>query len=133
MTEPMHLRVVTADAVVVDATAVKVTAEGADGSFTLLPRHIDLATALVPGLVAYVGEDGVERLVAVDRGILVKRGRAVRVATPDAVAGDDVLELQRALRSSFEELTEGERRARAALAHLETDAVRHLIGLEHDV
>ena len=42
-------------------------------------------------------------------------------------AGDNVLDLQRALRSSFQDLNEREQQARRALAHLETDAVRRLI------
>jgi F-type H+-transporting ATPase subunit epsilon len=126
----MELRVVTPGSIVLEATAAKVSAEAADGAFTLLPRHVDLATALVPGLVSYVDVDGVERLLAVDGGILVKRGRSVRLATAEAVAGESVSELQRALRESFQELGDSERRSRAALAHLETDAIRRLIEME---
>jgi F-type H+-transporting ATPase subunit epsilon len=126
----MHLRVVTANAVVVDDPADKVSIEAIDGWFTLLPRHIDFVAALVPGLLAYEHE-GRERFVAVDGGTLVKRGQSVRVAAPEAIPGDDVLGLQRALRASFQESSETERAARAAIAHLETDAVRRLMELEH--
>jgi hypothetical protein len=57
----------------------------------------------------------------------------VRIATPDAVPGESVTDLQRALRASFEAIGESERRSRAALAHLETDAIRRLIEMElHD-
>jgi F-type H+-transporting ATPase subunit epsilon len=125
----MRLQVVTPDAIVVDTPTTKVSTEAVDGSFTLLPRHVDVVAALVPGLLAYVVDDA-ERLVAVDRGILVKRGRSVRVATTAAIPGDDVIGLQRALRASYRESTESERRARTAIAHLETDAVRRLMELE---
>lgn len=129
---PMRLQIVTPGAVVVDEPTDKVTTEGADGAFTLLPRHVDFVSSLVPGLLAYV-HDGVERLVAVDGGILVKRGRSVRVATTEAIPSEDVLDLQRAMRSTFEDVGENERRARTAIAHLETDAIRRLLELEdHD-
>lgn len=129
----MELRVLTPGSVVIEATAVKISAEAADGAFTLLPRHVDLATALEPGIVAYLDPLDGEHLLAVSGGILVKRGRSVRVATSDAVPGESVTELQRALRASFEELAESERRSRTALAHLETDAIRRLIEMElHD-
>ncbi len=131
--QTMELRVLTPGSVVVEATAVKISAEAVNGAFTLLPRHVDLATALAPGLVAYVDVVDGERLLAVNGGILVKRGRSVRVATPDAVPGESVTDLQRALRASFEEQGESERRSRTALAHLETDAIRRLIEMElHD-
>ena len=124
--QPMHLLVVTPGRVVVDASADKVSTEAIDGSFTLLPRHIDVAAALVPGLLTYV-LDGVERLVAIDGGILVKR---VRVATGEAIPGEDAADLQRVLNASLEDSSDAERRTRAAIAHLETDAIRRLMELE---
>jgi F-type H+-transporting ATPase subunit epsilon len=113
----MRLRVVTPDAIIVDEEVSKVGAEAADGAFTLLPRHVDFAD---------------ECLLAIDGGVLVKRRFSVRVATPEAISGDSVVALQRALRSSFEELGERERQSRSALAHLETDAVRRLIEMGDD-
>lgn len=128
----MDLKIVTPTATVVEAVTSKISAETTDGWRTLLPRHIDAVATIAPGLLSYVADD-VERLVAVDGGVLVKRGRRVRVATGEAVAGDDIRSLQRALRSSFADTRESERRARTAIAHLETDAIRRLMELEdHD-
>lgn len=129
---PMQLEVVTPSETVIDRRVSKVSAESTQGAFTLLPRHIDFVAILVPGLVAFV-TDGDEHLMAVDGGVLVKRGPVVRIATGEAAEGDNVLALQRALRASFEELAEGERRSRAALARLETDLVRRSMEMsEHD-
>jgi F-type H+-transporting ATPase subunit epsilon len=127
----MHLEVMTPQGAIIDEEVAKVSAEATDGSFTLLPRHIDFVATLAPGLVAYVAEDG-EHLLAVDGGVLVKRRSSVRIATPGAIAGDSVFALQRALRSSFQELNERERQSRRALAHLETDAIRRLIEMADD-
>jgi F-type H+-transporting ATPase subunit epsilon len=128
----MRLEVVTPGRPLLDQATPRVRAEGPQGSFTLLPRHVDLVTSLVPGLVIYE-VDGEERMLAVDGGVLVKRGRSVRVATRAATAGTSVLGLHRAMLVDFEETTEAERRSRAALTRLETDAIRRLIELEHDV
>lgn len=128
----MQLRVVTPGEVVIDRRVSKVSTEGPQGAFTLLPRHVDFVAVLVPGLITFVA-DGEEHLLAVDGGVLVKQGAVVRIATGEAAAGVGVLALQRALRASFEELAEGERRSRAALARLETDLVRRSMEMsEHD-
>ena len=128
MDEVMRLEVVTPSAVVVDRPVSKIRAESTTGSFTMLPRHIDYVAILVPGLLDYVTA-GEEQMMAIAGGVLVKQGRSVRVATSEAAEGDTVLALQRALRASFDELAEGERRSRAAVARLETDAIRRLIAL----
>jgi F-type H+-transporting ATPase subunit epsilon len=120
---PMRLEVVTPGEVMLDRGVSKVSAESPQGAFTLLPRHVDFVAILVPGLIAFMA-DGDEHLMAVDGGVLIKRGPVVRIATGEAAEGDSVLALQRALRASFEELAEGERRSRAALVRLETDLVR---------
>lgn len=125
----MRLEVVTPGEVVLDVDVDKVTAESPTGSFTMLPRHVDIAAPLVPGLLEYERE-GTEHVIAVDTGVVVKRGPHVQVAVRQAFTGDDVLGLQRALRSSLADLAESERRSRTALVHLETDAVRRLIELE---
>ena len=62
-------------------SAVRISAEGPDGCFTLLPAHVDLLTAIVPGLLTYqVAPSQPERWVAVGAGSLVKCGSSVVVA-----------------------------------------------------
>ncbi|NMC75543.1 MAG: F0F1 ATP synthase subunit epsilon, partial [Geobacteraceae bacterium] len=45
----MKLTVLLPTGVLVDQEVTKVTAEAENGSFCLLPRHIDFLAALVPG------------------------------------------------------------------------------------
>ena len=134
----MRLEVITPATVVVDVPATKVSAETTAGWHTLLCRHVDVVATLLPGLLSYVaaadaadGPDS-EHLVAIDGGLLVKRGRFVRVVVGQAAPGDDVLELQRALRSSFAAAQDAERRARTAIDRLEADAIRRLMELERE-
>ncbi len=50
----MRLKVLLPTEVLVDEEVVKVTAEAENGSFCLLPRHIDFVAALVPSLLSFV-------------------------------------------------------------------------------
>lgn len=109
-----------------DEAVVKVKAESPAGCFTLLPRHIDLATALVPGILSYETPEGGEVFLAVNGGILVKQGARVAVATQLAVRGDLGL-LTRTIETLLVEADERERKTRAAVARLEADFVRRFM------
>jgi F-type H+-transporting ATPase subunit epsilon len=98
--------------------------EGPLGSFCFLPRHIDFISALVPGIMEYRTVEGDDRWIAVDEGLVVKRGDEVTVATRAFVAGDALGDLEKTVRERFERLDEEERETRATLARLEVDFMR---------
>lgn len=125
----MRLRVLLPDEVLVDTQARQVSAEGMEGPFTLLPRHIDYVSALVPGLLSYVTQRDSIVFLAVDTGILVKRGHEVRVSVRNAVRGADLHELHRAVKERFMVESEHEQRAHTALVTLEMDLIRRFIEL----
>jgi F-type H+-transporting ATPase subunit epsilon len=114
----------------VDEPVTKIVAEAANGWFCLLPRHADLVTALVPGVLLFVGGDGVERLAAIDHATLVKCGPAVRVSAWRGVRGDDLASLRATVEREFLQLDDRERTARSALARLEAGVVRRFVELE---
>ena len=122
----MRLVLTVPTGVLVDEPAAKVVAESPEGSFCLLPRHLDLATVLAPGLLAFVRPGGEEVVVAVDHGVLVKAGDDVRVACQRAYVAGDLEDAERAVRERFYVQSEREKRARATLARLESDVVRRL-------
>jgi F-type H+-transporting ATPase subunit epsilon len=128
----MRLRVLAPDHVAVDAGVDKVVAEAGDGVFCLLPRHLDMATTLVPSLLSYT-VDGEEHHLAVDGGTLVKCGSQVMVSTPRVVRSRSLADLRRAVDESFRVAREREHTARAALARLESDVIRRFVELEHHV
>lgn len=124
----MRLRVtVPTRQVLVEDGVRRIVAESPAGSFGLLPRHVDRATALVPGILLFEDASGAERLLAIDRGLLVKVGAEVLVAVRRAVAGDDLDTLRETVRRRFVALDERERRARTALAELETRFLRRFV------
>lgn len=130
----MRLLVTLPHEVVTDRAVAKVSGEGMHGSFTLLPHHIDYVVILTPGILTHVGEDdGEERFVAVDGGVLTKVGDEVRVSTIAAIAGDRLGELERIVVRSFRRLDERERDTRAALARIESHVLHELFEFEERV
>src|SRR5512134_868465 len=120
----MRLRILLPTQVLVDANVSKVVAEAENGSFGLLPRHIDFVTALVPGIIAYVDSDGRQELVGIGEGILVKCGDEVRVATGRAIRGINLTTLKREVDRWFLEIDEQAAMARTAMARLEAGVIR---------
>jgi F-type H+-transporting ATPase subunit epsilon len=116
--------------ILADEEVTKVIAEADNGSFCLLPRHVDFVAPLVPGILTYTSLDGGEQLIAVDVGTLVKCGPTVLVSTRNAVRGTDLEHLRAAVEHSFQKLDEQERLARTALARLEAGTIRRFIALE---
>lgn len=126
----MRLRIVVPGARLVDRAVGKVTAEAVNGWFCLLPRHVDIVSTLVPGVLVYEDADGNEAFVAIDDAVLVKCGGDVTVATPWAVVGAALGDLQAAVERRFGRLDEHEQRARSAIRKLEATFVRGLMRLE---
>lgn len=126
----MRLRVYLPDKILVDTEVDKVVAEAENGSFCLLPRHIDFVASLVPGIMSFERPDsGNEEFLAVDEGILVKNGSEVTVSTRNAMHSDDLGRLKRAVEEEFVMLDDEERQMRSIIARLETDFVRSTMRL----
>jgi F-type H+-transporting ATPase subunit epsilon len=124
----MTLKILLPEQVLLDESVDKVVAEGPEGSFGLLPRHIDYVSPLVPGLLAF-RQAKRETFVAVDEGVLVKCGDEVLVSVRDAVVGPDLASLENTVRSRFEERREQEKAMHSALAKLEAEVVRRFTEL----
>lgn len=127
----MKLRIILPTEIMVDVEVTQVTAEAGNGSFCLLPRHIDFVTALVPGLLSFVkAGNEVEEFLAVDEGILVKCGPEVLVSTRKAMRGPELGQLRETVEKNFKVFNDQEKRARSALASLEASFIRRFLKLE---
>jgi F-type H+-transporting ATPase subunit epsilon len=127
----MRLKVLTPNATVADQEVGRVAVEAADGALTLLEGHLDLATVLVPGILAYGPEGAGESFLAVADGTLVKCGPEVLVSVRRVVAGPDLAGLRQRVEEEFQQLDEREQAARSALAKIEATFVHRFIELEH--
>ena len=127
----MRLKILLPAVVFLENEVTKVTAEAENGSFCLLPRHIDFVTSLVPGILSFEPAEAVrgEEFVAIDEGIMVKCGSDVTVATRKAVRSKDLGSLKRTVEEEFRVLSEQETRTRSILAKLEADFVRRMMRL----
>lgn len=132
----MRLRVLLPTRVLIDRPVRKLTAEGPEGQFALLPRHADYVSVLPPGILAYwpagpdANAEAGETYLGIDEGVLVKQADTVDVALRDAVRGDDLDQLRDLVERRFRQLDEAERQARGALARLEAGVVRRFVELE---
>ncbi|MCP4782807.1 MAG: F0F1 ATP synthase subunit epsilon [Fuerstiella sp.] len=126
----MRLKVLLPTEVLVDRMVSKVVAEAENGSFCLLPRHIDFVAALAPGILTFTDNDDCERYAGLAAGILVKNGSDVFVSVEHGVEGENLGELRDIVSQHFEMVDERERQAVSAVAHLEASFVRRFLALE---
>jgi F-type H+-transporting ATPase subunit epsilon len=126
----MRLRITAPHERLVDTDVSKVTAEAVDGWFCLLPRHIDLVTNLVAGVLVYEDLDGCEAFVATDEAVLVKCLDEVLVSTPYAVTGAALGDLRATVAERFRARDERDLVARAAMRKLEATFLRGFMDLE---
>jgi F-type H+-transporting ATPase subunit epsilon len=126
----MRLKVLLPREILIDESVLQVTVEAGEGSVTLLPRHIDYVTVLVPGLLSFINAVGDEKFLAVDAGTLVKCRDEVFVSTRSAIRGEDLGSLRETVQQEFQKVDEREHLSRDALARLEADFIRRFIELE---
>jgi F-type H+-transporting ATPase subunit epsilon len=124
----MRLRVTTPTEIVLDEADVRyVRAEDDTGAFGIEAGHTEFVTALAVCVLTYRTVDGAEHHVAVRNGMLrVKDGRLVEVATREAMTGDDLETLERAVQGAFRARSEDDALARTRTTQLNVAVVRHL-------
>lgn len=127
----MHLKLLEPTEVLIDEAVSKIIAEGINGFFCLLPRHVDFVAALTPGIFYYWTIHDEQRIAAIDAGVLVKRGDVVLVSTLRGFLGADLDTLETHVQKQFRVLDEQARRARSAVARLEAGAVKRFMQLEN--
>ena len=126
----MNLKVLLPAEVLIEEDVAKVTAEAHNGFFCLLPKHVDFAAAIVPGILSFETAGGRETFVAVDEGILIKCGQEVLVSTRNAVRGPDLGQLRRTVEERFKVLDDREKTARAAMVKIEAGFVRRFLEIQ---
>ncbi|WOJ91335.1 F0F1 ATP synthase subunit epsilon [Methylocapsa polymorpha] len=124
----MRLSISTPLAIVIDADDVSyLRAEDETGAFGVLPGHADFLTALAVSVVSWRNHKGAEHHVAVRGGMLeVRGGKAIDVATQEAVASDDLRHLETEVLATFRRGIEAERTARTDAQRLYLAAIRQI-------
>jgi len=129
----MNLKILLPFDIFAEKTGVlRIVAETRSGSFGLLPRRLDCAAALAPGILTYETAAEGEVYVAVDEGVLVKTGPEVFVSVRNAIGGADLGQLRAAVEREFLVLDDREKNVRSVLAKLESGFVRRFVELRHE-
>ena len=109
---------------------LRIVAETAEGSFGLLPHRLDCVAALTPGILSFETAAEGEVFVAVDEGVLVKTGGAVRVSVRRAMRGVGLADLRAAVTREFLAQDVQAREMREAITRLEAGFVARLVTLQ---
>jgi F-type H+-transporting ATPase subunit epsilon len=129
----MNLKVLLPFQVFAEETGVsRIVAETPEGSFGILPRRLDCAAALAPGILVYQTEADGEVYLAVDEGVLVKTGPDVLVSVRRAILGTDLGQLRHLVEEEFLTLDEHEQSVRVVMARLESAVIRRLAEFRHE-
>ena len=122
----MRLRVFLPTRILIDQEVTKVVAEAENGSFGILPKHIDFVAALAPGIFSFESDNEEEFLATAD-GILVKCASEILVSTRNAVRSKNLGELKQTVEHEFRTLDDQERKTRSILAKLEVDFTKKFL------
>lgn len=121
----MHLQVLLPSGVFARYELVEsITLETPEGSFGLLAHRRDCVAAIEPGILTYIIKGQSPHYLALDEGVVVKKGQLVSVSVRNAHTGADLTELKQSVQTEFLSLTEQEREVRAVLARLESGFMR---------
>lgn len=129
----MKLSVTTPLAIVLEAEDVRhLRAEDETGAFGILPGHADFLTALSLSVVTWRDAKDEEHHIAVSHGILeIRDGNSIVIATPKAVADDDLDRLETEVLAAFRREIEEEKAARSDAQRLYLSAIRQIYRCLH--
>ncbi len=126
----MILIVVTPNKRIVKKDIQEVIAEGGEGSFGLLPNHQDYLSAIIPSILTY-RQEGKEGYIAVDDGILVKKGEKVSLCTKEAFEKENLGQLKKEMEESLLSAKESEKRSRQEMLQMEISFIKKFYSLKN--
>ena len=126
----MLLKILLPAEILMQLEVKKIVAEAENGSFCLMPNHIDFVATLAPGLFTYEKAEGGQEIMAMDVGTLVKKGSDVLVSTRNAVRAPDLGKLKQVVMQQYDILDEREKMVRSASAKLEASLIRRFVELK---
>jgi F-type H+-transporting ATPase subunit epsilon len=105
---------------------MRVIVETLEGSYGILPNRRDCTAALAPGILTYEIESGKEIYIAIDQGIVVKKGNDILVSVRQAIQGIGLSQLREAIKAEFLTLDEKQQEIRFAMDKLESSFLQRL-------
>lgn len=121
MSASMHLRVCTPLDTICDITVSKISLRTAAGRWTFLPRHADMVNIVAPGILSWTDAGAQTGVIALDEGLVTKKGDTVDVAVRNAQMGSTAEELEEIIKKNWTAIDEQESKARSIVAQLEKE------------
>ncbi|WP_413700809.1 F0F1 ATP synthase subunit epsilon [Psychromonas sp. KJ10-10] len=85
-----HLDVVSAETSLFSGRVSHLSVSGQEGELGIMPGHTPLLTAIKPGMVQLVKQDGGEEVIYISGGFLEVQPRGVTVLADTAIRGQDL-------------------------------------------
>jgi F-type H+-transporting ATPase subunit epsilon len=104
----------------------RIVAETTAGSIGILPKRLDFAAALVPGILMYETEKECVEYVAVGEGILIKAGARVLVSVRMAAGNAKLGALRGLVEKEMKLQDEKEMDIRSVMVKLESGFIRSI-------
>ncbi len=125
----MKVRLIVPGRLLLEADVDKISAPGSEGSFQILPKHMDVVWTLQSGILILTTDDK-ERYFAVNQGVLVKEKTLVQISSFQVVESTSLEELKKTVEENFRSLDEKEEKFKKILDKLEVDTLIRLAELE---
>ncbi len=88
--QKLHLKIITPNKIVRDEEILSATVETAEGEITVLPRHMNLFSLLVEGVITIRGERNSEDHLAIGGGYLETDGNHLNILVSRAYHQDEI-------------------------------------------
>ena len=112
-----NLTIVSAERKIFEGEVKQIQATGVEGELGILPGHTPLLTAIKPGIVKFILQDGTEEVIYVSGGFLEVQPNIVTVLADVAIRGSEL---------DAERIREAKRKA-------EENIVSHASDVDHDL
>ncbi|MBI4977934.1 MAG: hypothetical protein HZC28_10640 [Spirochaetes bacterium] len=120
----MKLKIMMPLSVLLETDARKVSVKTVSGWWTFLPRHTDMVTLLLPGVLEYVDASDAVRYAALDEGVAVKQAMSLMMTVRHAVVGEQRDALEKVIAEQYRTVIAEEKDIREMTAKIEADFLR---------
>lgn len=90
----LNLRVYTPEKLFLEKEILKITLNGKEGSFSILPKHVDYISSFDDCIMCYTDTSNKTSFLATNQGIITKIGRNIEISTFHVIVGNSLMELK---------------------------------------
>lgn len=122
----MQLKLYNPSKLIIGVETNKIVAEDNNGSFCLLPKHIDCVRILKPCILTYQ-EDNNQKYIGIDEGILIKCKKDVYICVKNAISGVELGKMKEVLEDKLKNIIENDKKTRELLNEIEIGFVKKYV------